>query len=97
MSKAKLLPFVEAIQQTEQDEKKQMAPALAAQAQAELGVEVSKLKIAIQKNELAVTKAASVHPLNVRAILTAQDDLALLNRQLSQLEDLNDALFPGKK
>lgn len=94
--KVKLQAFVDAIQQTQEDEKKQMAPALANQAKAELGVAVSKLEIEIGKKELAVAKAASVFPLNVDAIVSAQDDLALLNRRLEQLKELNTELFPSK-
>lgn len=93
----KLKPYIEAIQQSEEEEQKTLAPARAEEAKAQLGMEQAKLSIKIQKAKNVIAQVAGRHPLDVQSILDAQDELDLLERQAIQLSKLGEELFPKGK
>lgn len=94
---SKLKPYVEAIQQSKEETEASLAPARAVEAEAALNMEQAQLGLKISKAKSVIADAAGKYPLNVKAILDAKDDLALLERQALQMSELRGELFPSKK
>lgn len=91
----KLKPYAEALLATKEDNEKALAPAKAAKTKAELGMRIAQLGIDIQNAELTVAQASSKHPLDISVVTSALDNLAILERQKSQLVAVEAALFPA--
>lgn len=91
----KLKPYVAAIVQSDQDEATALAPARADEAKASVNMTLAKLEIDIKRQELSVQVTAGRHPLEIGAVIEANDELDLMNRRKVQLIEVRDQLFPA--
>jgi hypothetical protein len=85
--------YVDAIQASKEDQKKQLAPALAQEQKAQLGLTIKRLELDIQTAETSVASMKSQYPLDISAIIDAGDEVDLKKRQLAQLIALDSELF----
>jgi hypothetical protein len=91
----KLKPYADAILQTEQDEAKALAPARAEETKAKLSMKLAELSILIKRQELATVEAGGRYPLDIDALVTAQDELVLLSFTHDRLKSIAADLFPA--
>jgi hypothetical protein len=90
----KLQPYETAIKLSPEEQEASMAPARAAEAEAQLGLKLAKLSIEKKSLENRVTEAGGTYPINFDRIVEYTDDLALLERQEVQLKAIGAQLFP---
>ena len=88
-----LKKYVEAIVASKEEKNNALAPARADEQKGRLGLEIATLKVQIAGENNRIAELAGQYPLNVDAIVEAQDELDLDTRRLTQLQTLSDALF----
>lgn len=87
------MKYVEKILLSKEDADKSLAPARANEQAAKLGIAVATLDLDVKTQQNAVEALTNVYPLDIDAIVDAQDELDLSARRLSQLKDLQTSLF----
>jgi hypothetical protein len=88
-----LKKYVAAIVASKEEKNASLAPARAGEQKGRLGLEIATLKVNIAGQENRVAELAGQYPLDIDAIVAAQDELDLDNRRLTQLQALDGQLF----
>lgn len=91
-----LKPYVEAIMGSKEDKQKALAPAHAAQTEAQLGLAITELELEIGEINLEVQSNASGYPLDIDELRYSLDRKELADRRLEQLKEIRAQLFPKK-
>lgn len=85
--------YAEALVASKEDAEKSLAPARAKQQEAALGIKVAELDLEVQTAEGDLAELVTSFPLDLDAIVDAQDAIDLQKRRLNQLKTLGTELF----
>ena len=93
--KLNLKPYVSSLTASKESKEAGLAPSRAAEASAALGLEIAQLDTQLLKAQNGLTELTQAFPLNSGSIVQALDTIGLLERKLSQLNELRTQLFPA--
>lgn len=88
-----LKKYADALVASKEENEKSLAPARAKEQAARVGIAVATLEVEVQGQQNELTELAGQYPLDIDAIVNAQDEIALNQRRLAQLKALSDELF----
>lgn len=87
------MKYAELITQSKEEQDKALAPARAEEQKAALGLAISNQQLSLKGRQNRVAELSGKYPLDIDAIISANDDLDLETRRLRQLATLSDSLF----
>lgn len=90
-----LKPYVEALANTEKENDAELAPARAEETKAKIGLEVATNNIKMKEVTNRIMTFQRAYPLNTSSLISAVDELALLERRQQQLQDIVTQMFPA--
>ena len=90
----KLTPYQKTLETDKKDLEKELAPNRAEQMKKKGELEIMKIEESIIKQESSIKETTSVFPIDFNSIITALDNLALLERKAKQLKQIMEELFP---
>ena len=90
----KLTPYQKTLETDKKDLEKELAPNRAEQIKKKGELEIMKIEESIIKQESSIKETTSVFPIDFNSIITALDNLALLERKAKQLKQIMEELFP---
>ena len=90
----KLTPYQKTLETDKKDLEKELAPNRAEQIKKKGELEIMKIEESIIKQESSIKETTSIFPIDFNSIITALDNLALLERKAKQLKQIMEELFP---
>lgn len=85
--------YADALVASKEENEKSLAPARAKQQEAAVGIKIAELDLDVQTADNELSTLVTKFPLDIDAIVDAQDSLDLQKRRLEQLKALSAQLF----
>lgn len=89
-----LKPYLSSIIKSDKENADDQAPLRAKEMQKSLELKSVQLEASIARQTSAIAKLTTTYPIDFDRLQSALDDLALQERSLDQLQDINAQLFP---
>jgi hypothetical protein len=90
----KLKPYKEILKMSKEKINDTLAPVRAYRAKKQGELEMAKMDEKIATQEAKIQELCTTHEIDFHAIITGQDELALMERKKKQFERILDEMFP---